>query len=268
MSTRVRRFGLLGALLALVLVMLPASVGATTSSEIDAAEATALKLINEQRTDGGLVALRLDSRLATIAGKRAAYMASTGVFSHTQKDGTTAFKMISDADITWYGAGEIIAWNSGTDIQGSAAYAVQSWMNSDGHRAIIMSNDYNYVGFGLAVASNGRRYWAGVFLKGPDRTGAWASIGSVGKTKPGAGGRVGVTLHWTGADTKLQVLTAGLHYYQAQGRRTGRSWVDYGTLTTTSTTRQWLHGATYQFRVRARDKNGNWGAWQYLTVTP
>jgi len=267
MSSRVRRFGLLGGLLALVLVMLPATVAATTSSEIDAAEATALSLINEQRANGGLVALRLDSRLATIAGKRAAYMASTGVFSHTQNDGTTAFSMISDAGITWYGAGEIIAWHSGTDIQGSAAYAVQSWMGSDGHRAIIMSNDYNYVGFGLAVASNGRRYWAGVFLKGPDRTGAWASIGSVGKSTAAAG-KVRVTLHWSGADTRLQVLTAGLRDFSAQGRWVGGPWVDYGTLSTTSMTRDWLKGTTYQFRVRARDKNGNWGGWQYVTVKP
>ena len=114
-------------------------------------------------------------------------MASSGVFDHTQKDGTTAFSMINDAGITWYGAGEIIAWNSGTDLQGSAAYAVQSWMGSSGHRAIIMSTDYNYVGFGLAVASNGRRYWAGVFLKGPDGR-RWASIGSIGKASAGPAG--------------------------------------------------------------------------------
>ena len=103
---------------------------------------------------------------------------------HTQKDGTNVFNLINDAGIKWYGAGEIIARNSATDLQGSAAYAVQSWMGSSGHRAIIMSTDYNYVGFGLAVASNGRRYWAGVFLKGPDRTGAWASTVPSGRPAP------------------------------------------------------------------------------------
>ena len=75
-----------------------------------------------------------------------------------------------------------------------------------------------------------------------------------------------MTLHWSGADTKLQVLTAGLRDFNAQGRRAGRAWVDFGSLSSTSMTRQWLKGESYQFRVRAGDKNGNWGGWQYLTV--
>ena len=53
-------------------------------------------------------------------------------------------------------------------------------MDSSGHKAIIMSKGYNYVGFGLAISpTSGKRYWAGVYLKGPDRTGAWAKLGSV-----------------------------------------------------------------------------------------
>ena len=41
----------------------------------------------------------------------------------------------------------------------------------------MLSKGYNYVGFGYAMnLDNQRRYWTGVFLKGPDRTGAVAQF--------------------------------------------------------------------------------------------
>ncbi len=267
MRSSLRRFLLLasiGAVFALGLPMATASA-LDSSSSIAATELHELDLMNAERTKAGLVPLRLDTRIATIARSRSVYMAKTGVFSHTQKDGTTAFSMIEDAHITWYGAGEIIAWNSGTDLAGSAAYAIDAWMNSSGHRAIILSKDYNYVGFGMAQASNGRRYWTGVFLKGPDRTGAYTSMGSAS-----AAGltlmRSRVTVKWTGLDPKLQVLTAGLRDYVAQYRRDGEAWLNLGPKTGTSLTLDTWKGHSYEFRVRARDKSGNWGSWKTVVV--
>ena len=271
MPTLARRLGLLTTAFALLVLLLPAAVSAaddTSSEAVTAAESRVLTLINQERTERGLVALRLDTRLATIAGKRASYMASTGIFSHTEKDGTNVFDRISDAGIKWYGAGEIIAWNTAGDLQASASYATQAWMGSSGHKAIILSKDYNYVAFGLAIGSNGRRYWAGVFLKGPDRTGAWSSISSVGKAALTTA-KVRATIKWTGADTKLQVLTAGLRDYGVQYRRDDTStWTSLGTMTSTSVARDLWRGHTYEFRIRARDKSGNWGAWKTTTVTP
>ncbi|HYH92355.1 MAG TPA: CAP domain-containing protein [Candidatus Saccharimonadales bacterium] len=269
MSSPARRLGLLSLVFALGALLLPAATLAadTSSTAVSAAESRALTLINAERTERGLVALRLDSRLEKIAGARASYMASTGVFSHTEKDGDNVFDRIEAADITWYGAGEIIAWNTVSDLDGSADYAAQAWMNSSGHKAIIISKDYNYVAFGLAVASNGRRYWAGVFMKGPDRTGAWAKVADVSKSRVSSSYSK-VTISWGGADTKLQVLTAGLRDFQFQRRRDGGSWVDSGTTTATSYTKNWWVGHVYELRVRARDKNGNWGGWKYVTVKP
>ena len=144
-------------------------------------------------------------------------MARTGRFSHTQSDGTDVFDMIADAGIKWYGAGEIIAWNTAGALDYSAAFAVQGWMGSPSHKAIVMSKGYNYVGLRAGdLATTGKRYWAGVYLKGPDRTGAWTQDRSVTAKRNLNSTDVRVWVKWSGSDIRLQVLTSGFRYYQVQ----------------------------------------------------
>ena len=238
----------------------------TSSSAIVAAERAMLTLTNSKRAAEGLVALRLDPRMADLARRRAEYLAATDEFSHTQADGTSVFDMINASGITWYGAGEILAWNTASLLDYSAAFAVQGWMGSPSHRAIVMTSDYNYVGFGLAISpTTGKRYWAGVYVKAPDQTAGWSKVTSVRKVRVDAR-RVRVTLAWDGGDRRLQVLTSGLRYYQAQKRRDGGRWYSYDVTTRTSMTRTWSRGHTYEFRVRSRDKAGNWGAWTKVVI--
>ena len=252
-------------LVGLVPAVIAADTTDTSSSAISAAEHSVLTLTNRRRAAAGLVALRWDDRLAELARERAAYMAETGEFSHTQSDGTNVFDMIVASNITWYGAGEIIAWNTAAALDYSAAFAVQGWMGSPSHRDIVMSNGYNYAGFGLAIAPSGQRYWAGVYIKGPDRTGSlarprYASLTTLSSTT------VRVTLRWTGGDTRLQVLTSGLRYYQIQRRRNGGSWVNLGITTSTHIAQRWRRHSTYDFRVRSRDRAGNWSGWHLKTI--
>jgi hypothetical protein len=268
MRSPARRFSPL-ALAFILLVGLVPSAGAAdgdpSGAAIAAAEKSVLTLTNRRRASAGLVSLRWDGRLADLARDRAAYMAKTGEFSHTQSNGTDVFDMIVSAGIKWYGAGEIIAWNTAAALDYSAAFAVQGWMGSPSHKAIVMSKGYNYVGFGLAISSSGKRYWAGVYLKGPDRTGAWAKV--VNDAKRNLSSRyVRVWVKWAGGDVRLQVLTSGLRYYQIQRRRNGGYWYNYGTTTSTSTIRRWYRNSTYEFRVRARDQAGNWGAWMTTVI--
>ena len=82
---------------------------------------------------------------------------------------------MSARNITWYSAGEIIAWNNYPTLETSVAAANIQWLNSPGHKAIVVSTTYNYVGVGLAIDSaNGKKIWTAVYMKGPDRTGARA----------------------------------------------------------------------------------------------
>jgi uncharacterized protein YkwD len=269
MRSLARRLSPLALAFLLIVGLVPSAFADETAdvsaSAVLAAEKSVMTLTNRRRASAGLVSLRWDGRLAELARERAAYMARTGEFSHTQANGTDVFDMIVDAGISWYGAGEIIAWNTAAPLDYSAAFAVQGWMGSPSHEAIVMSSGYNYAGFGLAISSSGKRYWAGVYLKGPDRTGAWAKIVSVSKSTLSRS-YVRVTVKWSGRDVRLQVLTSGLRYYQAQGRRKGGSWHDYGTTTSTSKARRWHRNGTYEFRVRSRDKAGNWGAWVTTTI--
>lgn len=268
MRSLARRLSPLAFAFILVVGLAPAALAADSApsgAEISAAEKSVLTLTNRRRTNAGLVSLRWDSRLAQLAGERAAYMAKTGEFSHTQSNGTDVFDMIVDSGIKWYGAGEIIAWNTAAALDYSAAFAVQGWMGSPSHEAIVMSTGYNYVGFGLAIADSGKRYWAGVYLKGPDRTGAWSKI--VGTAKRNLSSTdVRVWVKWAGNDTRLQVLTSGLRYYQVQARRGANAWYNYGTTTSISTTKTWRRNSTYEVRVRSRDKAYNWGAWATVTI--
>ena len=65
---------------------------------------------------------------------------------------------------------------------------------------------------------NQRRYWTGVFMKGPDRTAPVAQIEGVSKRNV-SGGYIAVKIRWDGADRRLQVLTSGFRYFQVQRRR-------------------------------------------------
>src|SRR4051794_19698644 len=167
------------AFVATLAVAAPAQVAATAvapdAATINAAESAMVTALNADRTAAGLVAVRVDPRLMSIARARSADMVAKSYFSHTQPDGRNVFDILSDAGITWYGAGEIIAWNT-YPMTSTTAAANSQWMNSPGHHAIVVSTSYNYVGVGLAVDSTGKKLWTAVFMKGPDRTGALAAI--------------------------------------------------------------------------------------------
>ena len=257
------------AVLGLLLVAALAPLAARGADDtVASAEQRAHTLANAERVERGLVKLRWDQRLGDLARDRATYMAETDTFSHTQSGGTSVFDLMTDAGIKWYGGGEIIAWNIGTELDASADYVLRQWMNSSGHKAIMVSKDFNYVGFGVATSpETGRRYWAGVYMKGPDRTAGWAKTGSVSISRLDARSSR-VTVRWGGGDTKLQVLTSGHRYFQVQSRRNGNEWKTYPT--TTSTSRSWTlyRDSVYEFRVRSRDKAGNWSSWKTVTINP
>ncbi len=272
MSSPARRLGPLVLAILLVAGLAPAAIAADTTdlseTAMVAAEQHALGLTNQRRTDRGLVRLRLDTRLTELARERAKYMAETGEFNHVPSSGTDVFDMIEASNIGWFGAGEIIAWNTAGALDYSAEFAVQGWMESPSHKAIVISDDYNYVGFGLAVSpTTSKRYWAGVYLRGPDRTDSWARFSSWHKVKVDAE-EARVTVRYTGADTRLQVLTSGLRFFQVQRRLADGTWRDYGITTATSLTRTWTRGHTYVLRVRSLDRAGNWSAWRTKSITP
>ena len=196
-----------------------------------------------------------------IAQDRAKVMAANDMLSHTEPNGTKVYDRLSADAIQWYAAGEIISYRFEPAMYDAVKGTIAAWMASSGHRAIMLSTNYNYVGYGVAVSASGKRYFAGVFVKQRDETGAWSKFGSVTKRSVDAR-HVRVTIHWSGADTRLQVLTAGLRYFEVQARRSGDWLGSRGARRPRPVTaRPGVRGTSYYVRVRARDKAGNWGAW-------
>ena len=76
------------------------------------AELDLVTMINRQRANADLVAYRVDPDLMTIARDRALVMAANDEMSHTEPDGRKVWDRLSDANITYFGAAEIIAWNN------------------------------------------------------------------------------------------------------------------------------------------------------------
>jgi uncharacterized protein YkwD len=253
-----------------VSIIAPAGAAAATAPwTVSQAEQEMVRLLNADRTAAGLVPVQVDSRLMAIARARSTDMATKHYFSHTQPDGRNVFDILSADGITWYGAGEIIAWNNYPTLELSTPNANSQWMNSPGHKAIVLSTELNYVGVGLAIeAGTGKKYWTAVYIKGPDRTGARSTTYTPNVAAGTTNATKRVTVAWAGADVRLQVLTSGFRYWQVQRRTDGGAWTTVWLSTTAaSMTLELPGGHTYEFRTAARDKAGNWGAWSTVSTT-
>lgn len=244
----------------------PAARGAgdDPAADLPAAEARMLDLIGADRNALGLIPFRGDQRLTQLARERSAEMAATVRFTHTTSTGGTVFDLLSTRGITWFAASEVIAWNDMPDGLGSADMAHAGWLGSAPHRAILRATDLNYLGVGAAYdPDTGARYWTAIAIRQPDRTGAIGRIRSLARTTGTApAGSTRVAIAWTGYDVPLQVLTAGLRDFHLQRRVNGGPWRTIASGTTATRVVQTLQrGTSYEFRVRARDRRGNYGAW-------
>ena len=115
----------------------------TENSGATSEEIELLKLINEQRKQNGLSELKFDVELQKVAKIKAEDLVNNNYFSHNSPTYGSPFEMMKSFGITYKAAGENIAGNP------TLPGAVTAWMNSEGHRANILSNAYNYTGIGI-----------------------------------------------------------------------------------------------------------------------
>jgi uncharacterized protein YkwD len=138
-------------------------------------EKEVVRLINEERASRGLGTLSIDVRLLEAARLHSEDMAGNDYFSHTSQDGRSFTQRINDAGYPWRSAGETIAAGYSTP-----AAVVQGWMNSSGHRAILLGSSYEHVGIGYAyrAGSTYGHYWTGDFASSRDAGEAPAGCGT------------------------------------------------------------------------------------------
>ncbi|HEY5668281.1 MAG TPA: CAP domain-containing protein [Candidatus Saccharimonadales bacterium] len=108
---------------------------------------TLLQQTNIQRTKSGETALALNDELTAAAQAKANDMAKHNYWSHVTPDGKQPWQFIASAGYSYQSAGENLAY--GFD---NSSATVAGWMNSPTHRANILNNNYQDVGFGIANA--------------------------------------------------------------------------------------------------------------------
>ena len=115
-------------------------------------------LINKQRTNQGLAALKIDNEIQRVAKIKAEDMVTNNYFSHTSPTYGSPFDMLKSFKISYKTAGENIAANS------SNVGAVNSWMNSSGHKANILNSNFNYTGIGVVSSSKYGKIFVQMFV--------------------------------------------------------------------------------------------------------
>jgi uncharacterized protein YkwD len=121
-----------------------------TAANLIAIESATLCLVNRERTDRGLVALRVDPRLQGVAVAHSADMIARDYFEHTTPSGLTAPQRILASGYVPVNAGYTIGENIalGTQTLSTPRSIVAAWMNSPGHRDNILEASYRQTGLG------------------------------------------------------------------------------------------------------------------------
>lgn len=129
-----------------------------TTSSMNSDEKEVFNLINTQRTNNGLSALKVDDEVQRVARIKAEDMVSNNYFSHNSPIYGSPFDMLKSFKISYKTAGENIAANS------SNSGAVTSWMNSSGHKANILNSSFNYTGIGVVSSSKYGKIFVQIFV--------------------------------------------------------------------------------------------------------
>jgi len=130
----------------------------TTTSTLTTDEKEVFNLINQQRTNNGLPALKIDEEVQRVARIKAQDMVNNNYFAHESPTYGTPFQMLSSFKISYRSAGENIAGNS------SNSSAVNAWMNSSGHRANILNSSFNYTGIGVVNSPKYGKIYVQMFI--------------------------------------------------------------------------------------------------------
>ena len=129
---------------------------AKATASVSAYEKEVVELTNKERAMYGLPALTLDTELSKVAKVKSQDMSTNNYFDHTSPTYGSPFDMMKQFGITYKAAGENIAKGQKTPEE-----VVNAWMNSEGHRANILSDKFTHIGVGYVENGN---YWTQQFI--------------------------------------------------------------------------------------------------------
>ena len=119
---------------------------------LDSTERKVIRLVNQIRARHGLRRLRVSPALARAAGVHSTDMLRGGFFGHASGDGTpmsTRVKRYTNA--RWVGENLAIARRR----RAGANRVVRMWMNSPGHRRVMLARNSRRIGVGRCTGRIG-----------------------------------------------------------------------------------------------------------------
>ncbi len=131
----------------------------TINSDFTKEQLEVLEIVNKERKANGLKPLTLNKELSNVATVKSQDMINKGYFDHTSPTYGSPFDMMKSFGISYKAAGENIAKGQKTPSE-----VMNSWMNSPGHRANILSPNFTELGVGVAKDSKGTIYWTQMFI--------------------------------------------------------------------------------------------------------
>ncbi len=120
-----------------------------------------VNLINEERRKNNLSPLQVDSKLTSVARKKAQDMVENNYFSHYSPTYGSPFDMLDRFEVEYLHAGENLAANS------SVQRAHSSLMNSSGHRQNILSKKFTKIGIGIKKSDKYGYIFVQMFINQP-----------------------------------------------------------------------------------------------------
>jgi uncharacterized protein YkwD len=128
----------------------PLATTAGAKPRVDAKERAMVRAINRQRAKHGLAKVHSSRRLARAADFHSWEMLDANYFAHESRDGSPF-----DQRVRRYAKHRALGETLGGCGRGAARRVVKMWMNSPGHRAILLSSSYRRVGLGKRTGSLG-----------------------------------------------------------------------------------------------------------------
>lgn len=122
-----------------------------------------LRLLNRDRRSHGLLPVRMQSDLRSVARKHSLDMAKKDYFDHVNLKAQSPSDRLKLSGVTDVTSGENLAKIGG--YKNPTQHAEVGLMNSPGHRANILNPIYNTVGIGVIRDSSGVYYFTQNFAK-------------------------------------------------------------------------------------------------------
>lgn len=139
------------------------SAGLVSWNDATSIERRAFEMTNRVRLQNGFTRLSWDPELCRIARLHSERMAQEGFFSHQTPEGQNLRARLRASGISSFRAiGENIAYNQGYEDPGG--FAVERWMVSPGHRANILSRDFESSAVGVYVSADGAVFLTQAFI--------------------------------------------------------------------------------------------------------